>query len=123
MYIHTRLVDGFFFFGYGTCQMATPTGAPLPGVPPSAGFAPGSTSSPPSLRWAEAREAEMAEDHTDCFHIRSLFLTKSAESAAPPAHPPAMFRMASTLAAAEPPSLFCISAPTLAFWPHLVIII
>ncbi len=49
---------------------------------------PGKTTHPPALRWFAANAAAMAELQTDCFHIRSAFLMKSAESAAPPAQPP-----------------------------------
>ncbi len=60
----------------------------MPGVPSRAALAPGNTRHPPAFRCAAATAAEMAELQTDCFHIRSEFLTKSGESADPPAQPP-----------------------------------
>ncbi len=54
-----------------------------------AGLAPGNKMTPPGFRCLAARLAEMHELHTDCFHIRSAFFTKSGESTEPPAHPPA----------------------------------
>ena len=50
---------------------------------------PGRIMQPPGFRWWAASAAEIPELQTDCFHIKSAFLMKSAESAAPPAQPPA----------------------------------
>ena len=61
------------------------------------GFAPGRTKQPPVFKCFAAKAAEIVELHTDCFHIKSAFLIKSGEFADPPAQPPAMLMIASTL--------------------------
>merc|ERR1719245_183356 len=84
----------------------------IPGVPPVAGLAPGSTRRPFSLRNFAARVPEIVELQTDCFHMRSAFLIQSASPALPPAQPPATLITASTLSpprAASTPWQTCAS--------------
>ena len=69
----------------------------IPGVPATAGAAPGNMTIPPCFRWEVARLAEMEAGHTEDRHMASLFLIKSLEAGDPPAQPPATQITASSL--------------------------
>lgn len=60
-----------------------------PGVSSNAAFAPVNERNPPSFKYRDAMLAAIMELQTLCFHIKSLFFTKSLCAALPPAHPPA----------------------------------